>query len=145
MIPNLINSKPPMGYAVCLSETCPLREKCLRALLGEEIRHTAETMNLVNPQHPNYREGAECVHFRSSEPEKYARGFSRAMSELSKRNYSALSERLRAETSKTQFYRMKKGEIALSPREQAEIIALLRAYGYTGDDPFDSYEERLTW
>ena len=145
MLPEVTNSKPPIGFAACTSESCLLREKCLRALLADELFPKAETMTVINARHSDYREGNECRFFRPVQTKRFAKGFTRAMKTLTRDNYNALTRKMVAMSSKTRFYRQKRGDTLLSPDEQAEVLALLRAYGYKGDAPFDVYEELLVW
>lgn len=99
----------------------------------------------INAHHPDYREGTACTLYRPDTPERYARGFARAMGELSRTNYDACTGHMIGRCSKTQFYRLKRGDLPLSPREQQEVEEILRAFGYEGDEPFDRYEMRYTW
>ena len=52
------------------------------------------------------------------------------MNELSRKNYDACTNYMIGRNSKTQFYRLKRGDLPLSPREQREIVETLRSYGY---------------
>lgn len=103
------------------------------------------TFTLINSHHPKYQEGKACELYRSDIPERYARGLTRAMGEMSHNNYVAFTNYLIAKHTKTQFYRIKRGDIPLSPAQQAKLQALLRTYGCTGEEPFDRYEMRYTW
>lgn len=143
-----VNPEPPMGYAICDSENCPRRESCLRSIAAVEQLQREETVRLVNRRYPSFREGEGCRHYRSSKPERYAYGFAGAMERLSVRDYREVSLELKARTSQSTFYRMKSGELALSPEMQRRIIALFRKHGYQeeeGKDFFARYEYRLTW
>ena len=37
------------GYTVCYIESCPLRDHCLRWLVGQHLPNTASTYRCVNP------------------------------------------------------------------------------------------------
>lgn len=141
------NPTPPDGYALCASRTCPKRSDCLHARVAVDRLTQERVAIFINPHHPEYREGEECVHFRQSTPEHYARGFRRGLSELSATNYTACTRHLIAVTSKSRFYRMRSGETPLTPAEQEEILSILRAFGYRGgaEEAFDAYEKRYTW
>lgn len=142
---DIVNPTLPAGYPVRTTESCTLRAHCLHALVAPELLRTSLVYPQINAHHPDYREGTACALYRPDTPERYARGFARAMSELSRRNYDACTDHMIGRSSKTQFYRLKRGELPLSPREQQEVAEILRAYGYEGDEPFDSYEMRYTW
>lgn len=142
---DLVNPTLPAGYPVCTSESCSLRTHCLHALVAPEVLRTSRVYPQINAHHPDYREGTACTLYRSDTPEWYARGFALAMSELSRSKYDACTAYMIGRSSKTQFYRLKGGDLPLSPREQQEVTVTLRAYGYEGDEPFDRYETRYTW
>ena len=139
------NNTPPMGYPICTSESCTQRTHCLHALIAAETISSEQVYPIINAKHPSYQEGEECRLYRSDKPERYARGFEKAMRDLSHRNYTALTNYLSRQHSKTHFYRLKKGDVPLDPREQEEMLTLLQNYGYQGDAPFDRYEMRYTW
>lgn len=102
---------------------------------------------VINPYHPDYREGEACNYYRSTKPERYARGFKSGLSELPVKSYSTCTRHLIALSSKSQYYRQRSGEEPLSPEKQQEILYILRHYGYQGKDTdaFDTYEERYSW
>lgn len=141
----IVNVTPPTEYPVCTSESCTQRTHCLHALVAPEVLGKSRIYSQINAHHPDYQEGAACAFYRSDTPERYARGFARAMNELSRKNYDACTNYMIGRNSKTQFYRLKRGDLPLSPREQREIVETLRSYGYEGDEPFDRYEMRYTW
>ncbi len=145
MTTETVNATPPAEYPVCISRSCAQRTHCLHARIASEVCSTARIYPLINPHHPSHQEGVTCDLYRSAEPERYARGFTQAMSELSQRNYIACTNYMIGRSSKSQFYRLKRGDLPLSPSEQEEMLDILRAYGYEGDSPFDDYEMRYTW
>ena len=141
----VVNEQVPFGYPICTSESCSKRTHCLHAHFASQVLSGERTFTLINSLHPQYQEGKACELYRSDSPERYARGLTKAMGEKSHDNYVAFTDYLIAKDSKTQFYRIKRGDIPLSPAEQAKLQALLRIYGCTGEEPFDSYEMRYTW
>lgn len=141
----IVNATPPTDYPVCTSESCPQRTHCLHALVAPEVLSRSRVYPQINAQHPDYREGEACTLYRSDRPERYARGFAQAMSELSRTNYDDCTGYMIGLSSKSQFYRLKRGDLLLAPEEQREILEILRSYGYEGEDPFDHYEVRYTW
>ena len=140
-----VNAEIPADYLICTSESCSERTNCLHARVAAELIRTAATLRQINPHHPNYHEGSQCRFFRSAQPECYARGFRQAMNQLTRQNYVAMTNHLRATISTPQFYRMKRGDIPLSPDMQAEMEKTFQAYGLEGKLTFDSYEQRFTW
>ncbi len=141
----VVNEQVPLGYPICTSESCSERTHCLHAHFASQVLSGERTFTLINSHHPQYQEGKACELYRSDSPERYARGLTRAMGEMSHNNYVAFTDYLIAKHAKTQFYRIKRGDIPLSPAEQAKLQALLRTYGCTGEEPFDRYEMRYTW
>ena len=141
----IVNEQVPSGYPICTSESCNERAHCLHAHFASEVLCEARTFTMINQQHPSYQEGKACELYRSDEPERYARGLTKAMGEMSHNNYVAFTNYLIAKHTKTQFYRIKRGDIPLSPAEQAELQKVLRSYGCAGEEPFDRYEMRYTW
>lgn len=141
----VVNEQVPSSYPICTSESCSECTHCLHAHFVSQVLSGERTFTLINSHHPKYQEGKACELYRSDSPERYARGLTRAMGEMSHNNYVAFTNYLIAKHTKTQFYRIKRGDIPLSPAEQAKLQALLRTYGCTGEEPFDSYEMRYTW
>lgn len=142
---NIVNATPPSGYPICRSKSCPKQANCLHAVIAQRLLETEPIYTEINPHHPTYKEGDRCPHYRSARPQRYARGFLKALRTLSQSNYVACTNRLIAQRTKTHFYRIRRGDIALSPEEQRELVETLRSYGYEGETPFDSYEDRITW
>lgn len=140
-----VNAEIPADYLICTSESCSERTNCLHVHVAAELTRTAATLRQINPHHPDYHEGSQCRFFRSAQPERYARGFRQAMNQLTRQNYIALTNALIARETKTQFYRMRRGDIPLSPAMQARLEKTFRDYGLNGKLTFDSYEERFTW
>ena len=61
------------GYTVCFAEHCPLKEQCLRYLVGRQMPDTRSFYHCVNPRYQDV--GTErCSLFRSSKKVKFAKG-----------------------------------------------------------------------
>lgn len=139
------NQNPPSGYPLCTSSTCNLRNQCLRARVAEKQLQLSPITIQINSLYPKYEEGYECTFYRSTTPARYARGFRKALNSLSKTNYTECIKELIAHTSRSQFYRLRSGEIPISPETQIQLLKILQYYGYKGNEPFDSYEYRFIW
>jgi len=133
----------PSHYPVCVHSDCPLAASCLHQLAYKELCKTMERMWLINPSRCTKAE--DCKYYRNSEPVRYARGFSSFQDKMYPKQYAAFKQQLIARFNRNDFYRRRRGELALPPAEQAFVLDALRKAGVTEEMPFDSYEDRRNW
>lgn len=59
--------------------------------------------------------------------------------------YQTFMSLLMREFSRNPYFERRRGETALSPKEQHIVLQALRKAGVTEDLKFDAYEENINW
>ena len=129
----------PYGYKLCFNESCPLRDKCLHYqayLLKPADRIGGPAI------YPDAWKNGQCQRFNEAKQVQKAWGFTHI--------YDNVPHHLRASARRCvsnyfsagsgPYYRYHHGENKLSPRQQADIMAILAKFGSTEDLAFDYYE-----
>lgn len=135
----------PTLFARCFSATCPRAAECLRHLAG---RHSAPNVPFVHSINPHYvaaHMADGCPQYRSSQRIRWARGFVNAMGTLPASQTQNVAFLLTAMTSRTTYYRMRKGDIALNTAWQQRISHILEDCGAPSPIVFDAYSEDYKW
>ena len=70
---DIFKEKAENGYTFCFADNCPLKERCLHYLVGQQISDTRSTYPCVNPRFQDVGT-ANCSLFRNAEKVKYAKG-----------------------------------------------------------------------
>ena len=63
----------PSGYPLCLHADCPMADSCLRQLAYRRHAELGTFLTLINPSMCNKQ--ADCPHYVSNQPVRFARGF----------------------------------------------------------------------
>ena len=128
----------PYGWAMCYVEACPRKDECLRyqvylSLPGRMVNKCVMPGVLRQPS---------CPHFRPIRKMRAAIGFTNIFNEVKAKDIAEMRKELAAFLgSTTTFYRYRKGEILLNPRQQQWIRDMFRRYGYTEEVVFDGSKE----
>ena len=134
-------SDVPKGWALCYNNECPLHENCLRFWAGDLAKEQLTVGRCVFPQALH---DGQCSCFATTEPVRYARGFTTIYDHVVKKDFTSLRKRMTMYLqNKGRYYQYMRGERPLSPEQQAWIRQLFTEYGYANDVVFDGYEERL--
>lgn len=129
-------------YANCITETCPLMDKCLRSLAWR-TRGTTEEIVIINPE--KTPGGTTCPYHRPATTLRYAYGFTRMTKDLPRGQYSTFRLAGIRLFSRSGYYRRRTGEQPLSPLEQQQVLAAMQRAGVTDPGDFDHYEYRPAW
>ena len=133
------------GYTVCYTENCPLRTKCLRWLVGQQMPDTAETYRCVNPHFKDVAT-AECPLFRSAQKVRFAKGMLHIFtSDMPRKVEPAVRYGIIGRTNRTYYFEYRKGDRLIPPTLQEHIRQLFRNNGWTAPLEFDSYVEDYEW
>lgn len=136
----------PANFPACLAQECRAEEKCLYGIVAKQVTEGQEVIIALNPIRVMPAKGEKCPHYLSSDPVRIAWGFQNALDELSKNNYSACTAQLIDRTSKSRFYRMRRGEVPLTPAEQEMVGTILKKFGYPRPEViFDRYDYQILW
>ena len=133
------------GYTVCFAEQCPMKEQCLRYLVGQQMPETRSSYHCVNPRYQDV--GTErCSLFRSSKKVKFAKGMMHIFNaDMPARVKPFVRLSLIGKHCRTYYYEYRNGTRLISPDVQEEVRGLFREAGWNEEVHFDSYIEDYEW
>ena len=128
----------PYGYQLCFNENCPLRDKCMhyQAYLLKSANR------LGGPAvYPAAWKNGQCQRFCEVKQVQKAWGFSRIYDNVPHYQRAEARHCVRSYFSGGcgPYYRYHHGDNLLSPRQQADIMAILAKFGPTDGLAFDHY------
>ena len=141
-MPKKTYTSAPADYAVCIHADCPQAPTCLHCLAYSD-KQGDTYMRLINPKlcKPN----GKCKFYRDSKPVVYARGFINFQKKMYPNQYQYFMTLLISQFGRNAYYERRRGETALSPKEQDIVLKALRKVGVKEEIEFDSYEENINW
>ena len=133
------------GYTVCFAEQCPLKDRCLHWLVGQQMPADKCFYYCVNPRSQGV--GTDhCPHFRQSEKVTFAKGMLHIFNDdMPKKVESHVRQRLIAKHCRTYYYEYRNGERLIPPAVQEEIRQYFREAGWNEEIKFDGYVEDYEW
>ena len=140
LMKNQLESKNiPYGYKLCFNESCPLRDKCLHYqayLLKPADRIGGPAI------YPDAWKNGQCQRFNEAKQVQKAWGFTHIYNNVPHRDLPEARANVRSYFSGGcgPYYRYHHGDNKLSPRQQADIMAILAKYGPIDGLAFDHYE-----
>ena len=134
----LIFQDAPWGYQLCFNSKCPKADECLHYQVGLLAPSTKTKGAAI---YPAAWKNGDCPHYRSCQPVQLAWGFTNLYRHLPAQLASAARMHIRAHLSSgmSTYYRYHHGERFLSPKQQEEILDIMKVYGPTDDLRFDHY------
>ena len=133
------------GYTVCYIESCPLRDHCLRWIVGQHLPNTASTYRCVNPHFEGVAT-AECPMCRNDQKVRFAKGMTHTFtSDMPKRVESEVRYGIIGLTNRTYYFEYRNGSRLIPPALQEDIRNLFRKSGWTDEVKFDGYVEDYNW
>ena len=141
----LLIKKAHEGYTVCTIDDCPLRQQCLRWLVGQHVPNSASTYRCVNPHFEGVAT-ASCPMYRSDQKVRFAKGMTHLFtSDMPRRVESAVRYGVIGLTNRTYYFEYRNGSRLIPPKLQEDICDLFRENGWTGEVVFDGYVEKYDW
>lgn len=131
-------------YVVCYSNECPMRNHCLRWKLGNYVRRdrmVQDCVNLLNPE----AETTTCPMFRNDQPVLMKRGMKTFYDEMPQKTAYAIRKKLLSHYGTNNYYRMRNGEMAVTPASQQYIGQVCRNAGWMLPPVFDSSCAEYEW
>ena len=141
----IFKEKAVSGYTVCFAAQCPLKDRCLRWKVGQQMPDTKSSYHCVNP---HYQDVAteHCPLYRQSEKVQFAQGMMHIFNaDMPRRVEPYVRSHFIASHCKTYYYEYRNGERLISPAIQEEIRDLFREAGWNQEVHFDSYVEDYEW
>lgn len=142
-MPKKIYREIPENYPVCQHADCPRAATCLHQLAYRPTLEKREYLRLINPARCSQDE--RCPYYRDSTPVTYARGFTKFQQQMYPAQYKAFMNTLIQVFGRNPYFERRRGETALSPKEQKLVLQALRKAGVKAPLPFDRYEENVNW
>lgn len=141
----IFTQKAQTLYAVCFQQACPLREDCLRWLVGEEMPATKWYYTCVNHR----MEGvgtSQCPNHRPRKKVMMARGMTGTFTaDMPQRVLRGVRSDLISVFGRTTYFKYRRGENLLHPTQQERVKSIFRRHGWTEEVRFDRYEEHFDW
>lgn len=128
----------PYGWALCYVEACPRKDECLRyqvylSLPGRIVNKCVMPGALRQPS---------CPHFHPIHKMRIAIGFRYIFEKVLAKDIAAMRAELAAFLGcRATFYRYRRGDQPLNPRQQKWIQEMFRRHGYTDEVVFDQYKD----
>lgn len=142
---DIFKEKAENGYTVCFADNCPLKECCLRYLVGQKMPDTTSTYRCVNPRFQDVGT-ANCTLFSKAEKVKFAKGMMHIFNDdMPKRVEPHVRQRLIGKHCHTYYYEYRNGTRLIPPDVQEEIHQYFREAGWNGDVIFDGFIEDYEW
>ena len=137
------NTEVPLKYPVCLHSDCPQAATCLHQIIYPQMLESQTYLQLINPR--MCRKDGHCEFYRDSKPVKYARGFTNMQKRMFPAQYEDFMMTLKGVFGRNYYFKRRRGEKLLPPKEQKIILSVLRKVGVTEDLKFDQYEDHINW
>ena len=102
-----------------------------------------DILSVVNPT--KCSQDAKCKFFRSNKPVTYARGFAHFQKRMFPDQYDRFSMILIGKFGRNAYYERRRGDTALTPKEQRIVLDALKKVGVKEEMTFESYEENTNW
>lgn len=134
----------PFQYGLCLRADCKQASHCLRYLAFEAQPEYVTFVRVLVPRKCASADG-RCAYYRSSVPVSHARGFTRVLKDFPMKVLDAFRSRMITAYPRVKYFRMRRGDLLLTPSEQDYIVRTARKQGFTGEFTFDSYEDNYLW
>lgn len=132
------------SYTPCYSGVCPMKDRCLHAVLSPYAQTTSPTIRTVNLHFPG-AETAQCMMFRSSEPIRMPVGLHPMYHDMPGHLERTIKNLLIKRYSRKRYYEYHNGTRPLPPAEEAYVRQLLIDQGWHQEPHFASYEEDYLW
>ena len=133
----------PSGYLLCLHADCPMADSCLRQLAYRRHAELGTFLRLINPSMCSKQ--ADCPHYVSNQPVRFARGFMNFQKRMYPEQYDKFMLLLILHFGRSQYFKRRRGEIVLPPEEQEAIQIALKKAGVTQKMEFDEYIDAINW
>ena len=131
-------------YMVCFLDHCPLREQCLRWLVGQYADTTRVVFSSINPRNPNFAK-EDCTMFRPNRKAMMKRGFSNMYHDMPGHMERSIRHQLITIFGHKQYFEMRKGDRLITPEQQQQILDTCRAHGWQGPINYDGEKEDWLW
>ncbi|WP_455671477.1 DUF6078 family protein [Phocaeicola sp.] len=142
-MPKRFYTSIPTNYPACEHKDCPMAAICLHQTVYTTMLENEEYIHLINPHRCSKNE--TCSYYRDNKPITYTRGFTNFQKQMFPEQYQRFMSILIETFGRNPYFERRRGETALSPKEQDIVLRALKRAGVTKELKFDNYEENLNW
>lgn len=138
----LVFEDAPWNYSLCFNSECKKCDLCLDYLIGPLVPEDYYTGNAVYPS--AWKDG-DCRCFREKKIVKFAWGFNNLYANQTRGQTSDIRSSIRAYIGNgmSAYYRYHHGERLLTPKQQQEILDIVKLFCSKENATFDHYV--LAW
>ena len=133
----------PADYPLCLHDACPMADSCLRQLAYRRHEELGTFLKLINPSKCSKQ--ADCPHYVSNQPVRFAKGFVNIQKRRYPEQYDKFMTMLICHFGRNQYFKRRRGDIVLPPKEQEVIQIALEKAGVTQPLEFDEDIDAINW
>lgn len=131
-------------YLVCFIESCPLREQCLRWLVGRYADTMPLAYNAINPRNPKIG-GEKCEMFRKNQRVVMKRGLTHLYHEMPSYMEHRIRHLLILMWGRKKYFEIRRGDRLITPDQQDDVLRACRHHGWQGPIVYDGEEEDWLW
>jgi len=131
-------------YIICFIERCPLKEQCLRHIVGQYATDWPLVLPSVSPLKAGF-EGEHCTLFRKKERKIMKRGFTHLYYDMPGHLERFLRHKFIATFGRMQYFEMRRGDRLITPEQVELMTSICRQNGWTAPLKFDGEQEDWAW
>ena len=132
------------SYYMCFIDECPLREQCLRWLVGQYASTVQYYTMSVNPHHPQVGDD-NCVLFQPNKRVKMKRGMTHFYHDMPGYLEHSIRTALIAAFGRKHYFEMRRGDRLITSQQQQVILNTCHRFGWTAPLVFDGEQEDYVW
>ena len=131
-------------YLICFLDRCPLRDRCLRYLVGQHASSEPWAHTSINPLHEGVQT-AECAMFRPNVRVVKKKGMMHFYHDMPGYMENNIRQALIRLFKRTYYFEMRRGDRLITPEQQQQIEQVCRRHGWQGKLNYDGEEEDWAW
>lgn len=132
--------KRPLGYLNCLSDECPLAEKCLRRISAEYSKENDEFFRVVNHR---LLDKDNCKHYVEDKKVDMAYGMTKSFEDVKAKDIVQIRKSLQNYFGYAEYFRRRNASKPITPKEQEFIRKVFAEFGY--EIAFDKIVKETLW
>ena len=132
------------SYSVCHSQSCPIRQHCLRSILSSYVPGNYPVVTCINLLNPRMQSD-DCPQYRPAEPVRMPLGLKRMYYDMPGHLERSIKAHLINLLSRKGYYKYHSARRPVTPDIEQLIRQTLRAFGWTQEPAFDDYVEEYLW
>lgn len=132
--------KRPLRYLNCLSEECPLAEKCMRRISARYSEENDEFFMVLNHRK---LDTDNCKYYVENKKSDIAYGMTKSFEEVKAKDIAKIRKALYNYFGQTEYFRRRNATKPLTPKEQEFVKKIFAQFGY--EVSFDKIVKETLW